>query len=144
MATFKCIWCGNHTNKPVRESFFSTKSFCGKKCLTEYQKQKGEANYSKAETKVFKAQQEILELEQQKIRNEQDKKDNQELAIKTFKIYTAFKPYLKFIIPLYIIAFLITFFSVDEDARILPSIFFGFPILFAIYLIINYISNKPE
>lgn len=97
MAT-KCIWCGNFTSKPIKDTFLSTKSFCGKKCLTEWQNQNQQTNYSKAETKVFKAQQEILELEQQKILDEKSKKEKQELAIKSLKFYTAIKPYLKFII----------------------------------------------
>lgn len=76
------------------------------------------------------------------IQDAEQKIKDQELAEKTRKVYTFIKPYLKFIIPVYLIAFSLTLFFVKK--KILVAVFFGLPVVGAGYLVYNVIVNKPK
>lgn len=76
------------------------------------------------------------------IQDAEQKIKDQELAVKTQKVYSFIKPYLKFLIPVYLISFGLTFFLVKK--KILVAVFFGLPVVGAGYLAYNVVVNKPK
>lgn len=100
---------------------------------------KAASNYANHE--VSEDEKEQKELRKQQAA-EEAKIKNQKLANKTIKSFNIVRPYLKFIIPLYLICFTIAYFLVENKQLVL--IFFGVSLVGLIYLAYNAIINKPK
>lgn len=153
--TASCKWCSKKYQKGNNALIFIKlgSDFCSKKCESAYNAAHGDnssngggndSGLSKEEKKQIKLENEIRENELRKIREEEQKIKDRELADKTMKFYNLVKPYLKFIIPIYVVAFVITFFLVKEKNRMITGIFFGLPLTYIIYLAYNAFSNRTK
>lgn len=152
--TAKCKWCSKKYEKGNNALVFIKlgSDFCSKKCESSYNEAHGandskegdSSGLSKDEKKQIKLENERREIELKKVREEEQKIKDKELAYKTLKVYNFIKPYLKFIIPIYIVAFVITILLVKEKNRMITGIFFGLPLTYIIYLIYNALSNRTK
>lgn len=152
--TATCKWCGNKYQKGNNALIFIKlgSDFCSTKCETAYNSAGGNVSnssgnnptISKEAERQIKLENEKKEIELKKIREEEKKIKDQETAEKTMKVYDFIKPYLKFIIPIYLIAFIITYFVVSKKNQTPTLIFFGIPLVVIIYLIYNAVMNKRK
>lgn len=154
--TAKCKWCGTQYQKGNNALVFIKlgSDFCSKRCESAYNTAhdgddsssnsgEKESRLSKEEKKQIKLENEQREYELNKLQ-EEEKIKNKELADKTMKFFKVVKPYLKFIVPAYIIAFCITFFFVEKESRFITGVFFGLPLIYVGYLTYNAIANKSK
>lgn len=142
----KCLKGGTHSLKVVQASW--NKSALGATVNLIGRGVKAGANkaaeYNSEEAREMREVKKQQEEELRKIREEEQKIKDKELADKTMKVYNIIKPYLKFIIPIYVLAFVITFFIVKEKNRLITGIFFGLPLVYVIYLTYNAFSNRER
>jgi hypothetical protein len=161
-STQNCDWCGK-TGYRERgmapkgwvqgSSWTRIKWFCGNRCKTEYENSQKESNSStstnnsnsnSAELELQKLELAKMKMEERRLRENENKIKEQELANNTIKFYNILKPYLKYIIPIYIVAFVITYLLVKPKNHQVTIIFFSFPLFIIIYLIYNVMSNKTK
>lgn len=100
------------------------------------------AEYNSEEAREMREIKRNQQEEKRKIQEAEQKLKDKELAIKSWKIYGVLKPYLKYIIPIYLVVFGVTLFLVKK--KIVVAVFFGLPIVAALYLGINMITYKNE
>ncbi len=162
--TQNCDWCGKTGNRErgmapkgwiQGSSWVKIKWFCGNKCKTDFENSQNESNSSNssknsssnsynADIEMQKLELAKMKMEERRHRENENKIKEQELANKTLKFYNILKPYLKFIIPIYIVAFIITYLLVKPKNQQVTIIFFSFPLFIIIYLIYNVMSNKTK
>ncbi len=100
------------------------------------------AEYNSEEARELREIKREQQEEKRKIQEAEQKVKDKELAVKSWKVYGVIKPYLKFIIPIYLVAFGVTLFLVKK--KIVVAAFFGLPIVAVLYLGYNMIVNKEE
>lgn len=147
--TATCKWCNKKYEKGNNALIFIKlgSDFCSKKCETAFNNSNGSeggGGISKEENRQVKLENERAELELQKIRAEERKIKDRETAEKTMKFYNFIKPYLKFIIPIYVVAFIITIFLVNKKQQPITGIFFGLPLVYFIFLMYKAFMNKSN
>lgn len=153
--TATCKWCGKKYQKGNNALIFIKlgSDFCSKKCESAYNAAHGDngsgndgntSRLSKEEERQIKLENERREIELKKVKDEEQRIKNQETAEKTMKVYNFIKPYLKFIIPIYLVAFVVTFLLVNKKDQPITGILFGFPILIVIYLAYNAFMHRPK
>ena len=81
-------------------------------------------------------------LRKRQLEQERKLREKQQLANNSMKTFNVVKPYLKFIIPVYLIGFIIAYFLVENKKMVL--IIFGVSLACLIYLAYNALINKPK
>lgn len=81
-------------------------------------------------------------LKRKQLEQERKLREKQQLANNSIKIFNVLKPYLKFIIPVYLIGFAIAYFIVENKKMVL--IIFAVSFACLIYLAYNALINKPK
>lgn len=81
-------------------------------------------------------------LRKKQLQQERKLKEKQQLANNSMKVFNIVKPYLKFIIPIYLIGFAIAYFLAENKQLVM--IFFGVSLAGVIYLAYNALINKPK
>ncbi len=100
------------------------------------------SEHNSEEARENREQLRIQKDQEREINSANRKIKDQETAATTLKVYGAIKPYLKYIIPVYLLGFLITFLMAKNQK--LVGIFFGLSIAIVAYFIYNAIVNKPK
>lgn len=137
----KCPKGGTHNLKVVQQSWNNSLLGASVNLLGKGLKAGGKAASNYANREISEGEKEQKELRRQQAK-EEAKIKNQELANKTIKTFNIVKPYLKFIIPVYLIGFAIAYFLVENKQLVL--IFFGVSLAGLIYLAYNAFINKPK
>lgn len=142
----QCSKLGTHSLKTVQTSW--NKSALGATVNLVGRGVSAGANkaskYNSEEAKELREIKRHQDEEKREIRDAQQKIEDQKLADKTMKFYNFVKPYLKYIIPIYIVAFIVVFLLVKTKHRPVTGVFFALPLVYLFYLIYNALTNKSK